>query len=178
MPNNYILKSDIIENSLIELRRKVLPVPSNQIKVTFIISLPFNLVHLWFLSVSHGNWRKRWVDYLGGPKGMLAPSQILGGTCPPPPACPPLPPLFLRLWNITIMLQKYDWNQKAFYDMIKTYTSREFSNFCVDSDLYIDKKIWYVVKNIAYFRWISWKSFSLSIFYFKFRYIYTLTQYI
>ena len=31
-----ILKSDIIENSRIELRGIVLPVPSNQIKVTFI----------------------------------------------------------------------------------------------------------------------------------------------
>ena len=40
-----ILKSDI-ENSRIELRRIVLPVPSNQIKVTSIIILPFNLVHL------------------------------------------------------------------------------------------------------------------------------------
>ena len=39
-----ILKYDIIENSRIELR--VLPVPSNEIKVTFIIILPFNLVHL------------------------------------------------------------------------------------------------------------------------------------
>ena len=41
-----ILKSDIIENSRIELRGIVLQVPSNQIKVTFIIILPFNLVHL------------------------------------------------------------------------------------------------------------------------------------
>ena len=41
-----ILKSDIIENSRIELREIVLPVPSNQIKVTFINILPFNLVHL------------------------------------------------------------------------------------------------------------------------------------
>ena len=41
-----ILKSDIIENSRIELREIVLPVPSSQIKVTFIIILPFNLVHL------------------------------------------------------------------------------------------------------------------------------------
>ena len=41
-----ILKSDIIENSRIELSGIVLPVPSNQIKVTFIIILPFNLVHL------------------------------------------------------------------------------------------------------------------------------------
>ena len=41
-----ILKSDIIENSRIELQGIVLPVPSNRIKVTFIIILPFNLVHL------------------------------------------------------------------------------------------------------------------------------------
>ena len=41
-----ILKSDIIENSRIELRGIVLPLPSNQIKVTFIIILPFYLVHL------------------------------------------------------------------------------------------------------------------------------------
>ena len=41
-----ILKSDLIENSRIELRGIVLPVPSNQIKVTFIIILPFNLVYL------------------------------------------------------------------------------------------------------------------------------------
>ena len=41
-----ILKSDLIENSRIEFRGIVLTVPSNQIKVTFIIILPFNLVHL------------------------------------------------------------------------------------------------------------------------------------
>ena len=41
-----ILKSDTIENLRIELKGIVLPVPSNQIKITFIISLPFNLVHL------------------------------------------------------------------------------------------------------------------------------------
>ena len=40
-----ILKSDI-ENSRIELRGIVLPAPLNHIKVTFIIILPFNLVHL------------------------------------------------------------------------------------------------------------------------------------
>ena len=41
-----ILKFDIIEYSRIELRGIVLPVPSNQIKVAFIIILPFNLVYL------------------------------------------------------------------------------------------------------------------------------------
>ena len=42
----FILKSDIIENSRIELKGIVLQVPSNQSKVTFIIILPINLVHL------------------------------------------------------------------------------------------------------------------------------------
>ena len=41
-----ILKSDIIENSRTELKGIVLPAPLNHIKVTFIIILPFNLVHL------------------------------------------------------------------------------------------------------------------------------------
>ena len=40
-----ILNSDNIENSRIELKGIVLPEPSN-IKVTCIIILPFNLVHL------------------------------------------------------------------------------------------------------------------------------------
>ena len=40
------LKSDNIESSRIVLKGIVLPVPSNQIKITFIIILPFNLVHL------------------------------------------------------------------------------------------------------------------------------------
>ena len=51
----FILKSDNIENSRIELKGIVLQVPSNQIKVTFIIILPFNLIHLSFFPVSHRN---------------------------------------------------------------------------------------------------------------------------
>ena len=50
-----ILKSDNIENSRIELKGIVLQVRSNQIKVTFIIILPFNLIHLSFFPVSHRN---------------------------------------------------------------------------------------------------------------------------
>ena len=83
-----ILKSDIIENSRIELRGIFLPVPSNQIKVTFIIILPFNLVHLWFFPVSHRNWRKRRVDYWGGgggAKGYVGPPPKLLGGGPGPP---------------------------------------------------------------------------------------------
>ena len=83
-----ILKFDIIENSRIELRGIVLPVSSNQIKVTIIIILPFNLVHMWFLPVSHRNWRKRWVDYWGGGgKGYVGPPlKLLGGLAPWPPS--------------------------------------------------------------------------------------------
>ena len=77
-----ILKSDDIENSRIELKGIVLQVRSNQIKVTFIIILPFNLLHLWFFPVSHRNWRKIWVNYWGGgggAKGYVgSPSQIMG----------------------------------------------------------------------------------------------------
>ena len=81
-----ILKSDIIENSRIELRRIVLPVPSIQIKVTFIIILPFNLVHLWFFPVSHRNWRKRRVDYWGGQRVCWPPlPNYWGGLAPPGP---------------------------------------------------------------------------------------------
>ena len=93
-----ILKSDNIENSRIDLKGIVLQVRSNQIKLTFIIILPFNLVHLSFFPVSHRNLRKMWVDYWGV-KGYVGPAfQIIGGAWPPFP--PPLLPLFLRLWYI------------------------------------------------------------------------------
>ena len=50
-----ILESDNMENSRIELKGIVLQVRSNQVKVTFIIILPFNLVHFSFFPVSHRN---------------------------------------------------------------------------------------------------------------------------
>ena len=84
-----ILKSDIIENSRIELRGIVLPVPSNQIKVSFIIILPFNLVH-WDFFLFHIEIEVKfgWIIFFlgggGGAKGMLAPSQIIGGPAPWP----------------------------------------------------------------------------------------------
>ena len=91
-----ILKSDIIENSRTESRGIVLPVPSNQIKVTFIIILPFNLVHLWFFSVSHRNWKKGgWI--IGGHKGMLAPLSNYWGAWPPAPP-PPSPYAYAMHW--------------------------------------------------------------------------------
>ena len=90
-----ILKSDNIENSRIELKGIVLPVHSNQIKVTFIIKfLPFNLVHLWFFPVSHRNWRKMWVDgwikWGGGKRYVGRPLSNYWGPAPSPPP-PPLP---------------------------------------------------------------------------------------
>ena len=92
-----ILKSDIIENSRIELREIVLPVPSYQIKVTFIIILPFNLVHLWFFPVSHRNWRKRRVDYWGGQRLCWPPlPNYWGGLAPPLPT--PMVLLLNHLW--------------------------------------------------------------------------------
>ena len=41
-----IIKSDNIANSRIDLKGIILQVPSDQIKVTFIIILYFNLVHM------------------------------------------------------------------------------------------------------------------------------------
>ena len=77
-----IFKSDNIENSGIELKGIVLPVPSNQIKVTFIIiSLGTFVIFL------HRNWKKL-VDYSGGGGQRICaphPSQIIGGPAPPLP---------------------------------------------------------------------------------------------
>ena len=79
-----ILKSDNIENSSMDLKGIILQVSSNQIKVTVIIILPFNVVHLWYFPVLHRSWRKMWVDYWGGTKGMLAPlSNYWGGGLAP-----------------------------------------------------------------------------------------------
>ena len=86
-----ILKSYSIQSPRTELRGIVLPVHSNQIKVTFIIILPFNLIHLWFFPVSQRNCRKMWMDYWAGPMGMLPPpSQI---KLLPPPTLP------TPMWN-------------------------------------------------------------------------------
>ena len=94
-----ILKSDIIENSRIELRGIVLPVPSNQIKVAFLLLFypstwyicDFFLFHIEI--EGQGGWI---IGGGGGSKGMLAPPlKLLGGPGPP------WPPLFLRLWNMT-----------------------------------------------------------------------------
>ena len=72
----FILKSDIIiENSRIELRGIVLPVPSNQIKVAFIIILPFNLyIYDFFLFHIEIEGKGGWIIVgVGGGKGYVGP---------------------------------------------------------------------------------------------------------
>ena len=87
-----ILKSDIIENSRIELRGIVLPAPSNHIKVTFIIVLPFNLFHIE--NEEKGGW------IIGGAKGYVGPPalKLFGGPGPP---SPPLTPASYAYGNFT-----------------------------------------------------------------------------
>ena len=104
-----------MENSRIELKGIVWPVPSNQIKVTFIIVLPFNLVHLCYF-LFHIAIEGRGVGgllgggakvggLLGGAKGMLAPlSNYRGGLGP----LPPPPPLFLRLCIMSCFIYYYN----------------------------------------------------------------------
>ena len=137
-----ILKSDIIENSLIELRGIVLPVPSNQIKVTFIIILPFNLVRFWFFPVSNGNWRKSWVDYWGA-KGYVAPPlPIIGSSVPPPPP-PPRPPssysyAIVWEWQISFLVWK---KKRCTFKYRKILTS--------SNNPYL-LRIWYRFRRICY----------------------------
>ena len=91
-----ILKSDNIANSRIKLKGIVLPVPSNQIKVTFIIIfLSTWYICDFFLFHIEIEGKCGWI--IGGPKGMLPSSQIIGGGGGAGPAAPPPLPLFLRL---------------------------------------------------------------------------------
>ena len=72
-----ILKSDIIENSRIELKGIVLPVPSNQIKITFIIYFTLQLGAFVILSCFTQKLKEKVGGLLGGggggAKGMLPP---------------------------------------------------------------------------------------------------------
>ena len=85
-----ILKSDNIENSRIELKGIILPVPSNQIKVTFIISTWYICNFFLFHIEIEGKYG--WV--ISGAKGYVGPPlKLLGWGAWPPLASP----LFLRL---------------------------------------------------------------------------------
>ena len=85
---NFITMHSLIQiTSRIELRGIV---PSNQIKVTFIIILPFSLVRFYFfLFHIEIEGKCGWIigGGGGGAKGMLAPLSNYwggGGTSPPP----------------------------------------------------------------------------------------------
>ena len=88
-----ILKSDNIENSRIKLKGIVLQVRSNQVKVTFIIILPFNLyICHFFLFRREIEGKCGWIigggGGGGGGKGFEGlPLKLLGSlaTLPPPP---------------------------------------------------------------------------------------------
>ena len=82
-----ILKSHNIANSRIELKGIVLQVRSNQIKNTFIIILPFNVVYCdFFLFHIEIEGKFGWIIG-GGAKGMLAPlSNYWRGAGPLPPS--------------------------------------------------------------------------------------------
>ena len=58
-----ILRSDIIENSRIDMKEIVLPVPSNQIKVSYYYFTLQLCTIVIFFPVSHRNRRKMWVNY-------------------------------------------------------------------------------------------------------------------
>ena len=85
-----ILKSDIIENLMIVLRSIVLPVPSNQSKVAFIIIFPST----WYLCdfcLFHIEIEGKCGWIIGmGPMGMLASLSNHWGACLPH-SRPPLP---------------------------------------------------------------------------------------
>ena len=84
----FILKSDIIENSRIELRVIVLPVPSNQIKVNvcYHFTLQLGTFVIFFLFHIEIEGKGGWIiGGGGGAKGMLAPLSTYWA------------PLFLRL---------------------------------------------------------------------------------
>ena len=84
------LKSDIIENSRIEFRVIVLPVPSNQIKVTFIIIYPSTWCICDFFLFHIEIEKKKGRRIIGGGQRVYwPPLKLLGGAWPLPPSPPP-----------------------------------------------------------------------------------------
>ena len=85
-----ILKSYIIENSRIELKRIVLPVPSNQIKLHLLLFYP-STWYICDLFLFHIEIVGKCGWIIGGAKGV----------------CLPPPPLFLRLCITMITTSKF-----------------------------------------------------------------------
>ena len=65
-----------------------MPVPSNQIKVTFVIILPFNLIQLWFFLFHIAIEGKCGWIIGGGGGGGGGGQRVLNywGACSPPPS--------------------------------------------------------------------------------------------
>ena len=90
-----ILKSDIIENSRIELRGIILPFLQIKLKLHLLLFYPSTwYICDCFLFHIEIEGKGGWI--IGGPKGMLPPPlKLLGGgglaPLPPPPPPPPLP---------------------------------------------------------------------------------------
>ena len=107
-----VLKSDIIENSRIELRGIVLPAPSNQIKKLHLLLFYPSTWYICDFFLFHieiegkGGWNI-WGGGGGGGGGgqmiccPLPLPKLFGGASPPPP--PLWPPLFLRLCSMELM---------------------------------------------------------------------------
>ena len=75
-----ILKSDIIENSRIELRGIVLPVPSNQFKLHLLLFYPSTwYICDFFLFHIEIEGKGGWMIGGGGQRVCWPPSQIIGG---------------------------------------------------------------------------------------------------
>ena len=131
-----IVKSDIMENLRIELRGIVLPVPSNQIKVAFIIILPFNLVHLWFLFHIEIEGKGGWI--IGGAKGYVGPPppKLLGGAWPllaPPPRPTPMD-LTSQEWTHLLGAIRETWLLTGFW-FNPLYTGGLFHSYMLDKSI-------------------------------------------
>ena len=106
-----ILKSDIIENSRIELREIVLPVPSSQIKVKLLFYPSTWYICDFFPFHIEIEGKSGLIIGGGGAKGMLAPPpKLLGGLPPPPPPLVAPPP---SSYAYALMPPYYIWHNNA-----------------------------------------------------------------
>ena len=105
----FILKSDIIENSEIELRGIVLPVSSNQSYIYYYFTLQLGTFVIFLLFHIEIKGKGGWI--IGGPKG-IPPSQIIGGGGWPHPVPPPPPSSYAYERESTESLRHYSAESK------------------------------------------------------------------